>query len=319
MGKNRQHKKPIGLLDRLDPELAYYLSKYIEYTYSENPRNFSHYLKNLNTLFESFSPYMRKTFEVEETKTFLLQDFIQYNIPICFHKILPLLADSLDLRIGLYPVLIDNEIKPLKSYLIIGKPSCYYTFTILLLGLLNTYDRFIKEKGLRIQNYNKGLYYHKKKSPHKVKYKKLKGANLISQVKRYLNYRQLITFYKLAKLKYIMDAPMYESKTYKDFKKESNSIIKTFLGPRWADRKHNTRTVKYYFGIKPYKIINKWPTPKILLGYTKHIKELKPIINSLTLPIIPKDLPPMPKHSRKPKGALEAWRPMRYRTVKTNT
>jgi hypothetical protein len=318
MGEATSNIEP-SILGKLDNELAYYLRHYLKYTYSENPRNYKSYLININTLFENFNPYMRQRFELEETKSYLLMDFINYPIQSRFQKIMPLLAQSLDLKIGLYPVLIGNEIKPLKTFLIIGKKSNYYTFVVLLMGLMNSYDRYLKSKAQRIKIYNAGITYHKNKSPHKVHYHKLKGANLLSKVKIYLDCKQLYTFYRLAKLKHIMDAPMYESKPFKDYKKEVNSIIKTFLGPKWRDRKNNTKTTRYYYGTKPYKIINRWPTQKTLLGYTKPIKELKLTLNSLTLPKIPKDLPPMPKHSRKPKGALEAWRPKQYRTVKTNT
>jgi hypothetical protein len=302
-------EKPIG------DELIHLLRAYNDYPYSENQSHISKYLTNLNSVYEDIHPYLIKYFHEDKdiTATQLVID-----LPLWANEAAMVLAQVLDIKVIKTKILEPNKVEPQKVFILIGKHKHKQIYHILLKGAIHLYELKTKEWAKWIRRYNMYITYHKKRSPWLVRHEPLDGVSIMDSKKRHLRLKILAYFHELMQLRYRLDTQFIRSNSYMSFKFDVNTKIVEILGPRWRDRVKETKTLKYYFGDNYYKVQNRWINTRKLPTYWKRTEELRNALKNSKNPPIPKDLPPMPKHSRKPKGAKERWRPKSYRLGKTN-
>ena len=298
----------------ITPELEHLLGNFFDYPTSQKPSNIKYWLVGLKEVYQRLYPYLIQSINQEEPILFSLYPQYPSNvIPKWLEEGFFSLAQVYDIKVIRVRFLEDSYVEPIYSFNLIGTPTNIALFNIIWVGLLNLYKVRINLLKKDVQLYNQKIRFHKRKSPWLVKHKSLSKVKIKRKFETKLRLRIILRLHELMILRYEQDAHFIKSNNYLAFRKKVNKIIKEYLGPRWEDKIKETKTVKYYFGLKPFKVQNRWMNTKKLPGFLNRIKELKSAIKSCPLIPIPKNLPPMPRHSRKVKGALERWKPKSYR------
>jgi hypothetical protein len=293
----------------LSPELIELLSDYVYYPESQNPRLIFTALQNLEKIYENIHPLLLRAFNIEKNTV----EQILEPVPKFLEEGLFALGQVFDVKLIRLPLLNGEYIEPIYTFTLLGKPTHIKIFNMIWKGMLNLYEVYLGAFKKRLLDYNRYIKYHKRKSPWLVKHETLDVRKIKSNRGTRLRLKIIYYFNKWIKLRYALDAQFVKSIPYLRFKKEINQSIVKILGPKWKDRIKETKTTKYYFGLKPFKVQNRWINSKILPGYLKRTEELRHAIKASKIIQIPKNLPPMPRHSRKVKGAAARWKPKSYR------
>jgi hypothetical protein len=272
----------------------------------------AHYISYLPELYSRLHPYLANKRVEEKIGAWQFYQFHEDKpIPIRFYKPLAALASVLDIQLIRISRILENNIRPVKTFIVVGNPTAYKVFAILYTIITESTQNYITLNSKKIKKYGHYWRYYKFKSiTGKVPSKKLNSVKITNRVKENQNIKFSIAICKLVKLRFEYDALYFKSKRFLDYRKKCNTKSMEIIGPRWRDRKGETKSAKYYFGIKhEFKIYNKWLKEKNLNICKTSILELKRELKKLPLIKVPSNLPQKPKTWYKPSNKPKGWHP----------